>query len=62
MSRLVIVPNSLRDAINAKLEAAYETCPAARADHEYLFSVLLGHVDEHGTIPDITLTPKHEDQ
>jgi len=53
---IVIVPNSLRDAINAKLDEAFKTCPEAEKERESLYRRLLEHFDEHGVIPDFTLT------
>lgn len=55
MTRLVVVPDSLRNDINDKLESAYQDCPDARADHEALYADMLAYFDEHGGIPDITL-------
>jgi hypothetical protein len=54
---LVIVPDSLRNAINAKLDAAIAEHPDAEKDREVLYSQLLGYFNEHGVIPDFTLLP-----
>lgn len=51
----VIVPNSLRDAIYDKVDAAIAEQPAAEPDREYFYGVLLDYYDEHGVIPDFTL-------
>lgn len=56
--RLVIVPNVLRDAIFAKLDAAIAACPEAAAERETLYEQLLAYYDEHGVIPEFTVTPK----
>ena len=52
---LVIVPDSLRDAINKKLDAALAECPDAEKDREHLYGQLLDYFNEHGVIPDFTL-------
>lgn len=51
----VIVPDSLRDAIYAKVDAAIAECPDAAADREYFYAELLAHFNEHGVIPEFTL-------
>lgn len=53
--RLVVVPNSLADAINAKLDLAIAACPEAAKDREVLYGQLLEYFDEHGVIPDFSL-------
>lgn len=58
MSKLVIVPDSLRAAINARLDAAIAACPEAAADREALYGQLLAYFDEHGVIPDFTIARK----
>ncbi len=58
MSRMVVVPNALRDAINAKLDTAIAACPGAAGDREELYRQLLSHFDEHGEIPSFDLVPK----
>ena len=55
---MVIVPNTLRDAINAKLNEAFKTCPEAEKERDSLYHRLLGYFAEHGVIPDFTLTSK----
>ncbi len=52
---LVIVPNSLADAINAKLDEAFNECPDAEQDREHLYSQLLTHFNEFGVVPDFSL-------
>lgn len=52
-----VIPNSLRDAINAKLDAAIAECPAAEKDREVLYGQLLDYFDEHGAVPDFSLAP-----
>jgi len=56
-SAIVIVPDSLREAINAKLDAAIAKCPDAAKDREVLYSHLVGFFDEYGYLPDFELTP-----
>ena len=55
---IMIVPNVLRDLINAKLDAAFAACPDAERDREILYKQLLEYFDEHGTVPDFTLFKK----
>ena len=55
-AKMVIVPNSLRDAINAKLDTAIAACPDAAKDRDALYSQLLDYFDEHGEVPDFHLT------
>ena len=52
---IVIVPDSLREAINAKLDAAIKDHPDAEKDREHLFNQLLSFFDQHGYIPDFSL-------
>lgn len=59
---LVITPNSLRDAINAKLDAAIAACPAAQKDREELYRQLLQYFNEHGELPDFSLAKKEENE
>jgi hypothetical protein len=54
---IVIVPNSLRDAINEKLDAAIAICPQAEKERDALYHRLLEYFDEHGVIPDCELKP-----
>lgn len=53
--RIVVVPNDLRDAINAKLDAALAECPEAAPDREHFYDTLLNYYDEHGSLPDFHL-------
>lgn len=53
--KMVIVPNDLRDRINAKLDAVIKECPDAEKDRDVLYSQLLGYYDEHGVVPDFSL-------
>lgn len=52
---LVVVPDSLRNAINEKLDAAIAVCPDAEKDREVLYGQLLAYFNEHGVVPDFTL-------
>ena len=52
---LVIVPNSLRDAINEKLDAAIAEVPDAEKDREVLYSQLLAYFNENGVVPNFSL-------
>lgn len=53
--RIVVVPNVLARAINAKLDQAFVLCPEAAVDRDALYNELLGYFDEHGVLPDFTL-------
>jgi hypothetical protein len=55
---IAIVPDSLRHAIDMKLDAAILACPQAGKERESLFLKLLNYYDEHGVVPDFVLTPK----
>jgi hypothetical protein len=52
---MVIVPDSLSEMIDAKLDAAFVHCPDAAKDREYLFARLLQYFDEHGIVPNFKL-------
>lgn len=52
---MLIVPNTLTDAINAKLDRALKECPEAEKDREELFRQILSHFNEHGVIPDFVI-------
>jgi hypothetical protein len=55
---LLIVPNYLRDQINAAIDAALVDVPEAAADREIFFAALLDHVNEHGVIPEFSLVKR----
>ena len=57
---IAIIPNSLRDAINVKLDAAFQECPEAERERDSLYRELLEYFDEHGEIPDFRITRKGE--
>jgi len=57
---LRIVPNILRDRIDALLDAAYEIYPDAAIDREIHYQRLLDYFDEHGVIPDFQLAKREE--
>lgn len=57
-----IIPNSLRDAINAKLDAAFAERPDAEQDREHLYSQLVAHFNEHGVVPDFSLVKSTENE
>lgn len=54
---IVIVPDTLRAAIDAKLDAAIADCPGSEVDREHLYGVLLGYFNEHGVVPDFSIKP-----
>ncbi len=49
--RLVIVPDSLRHAIDQMLDRALADYPPAAPDRDHLYNVLLTYFDEHGALP-----------
>lgn len=51
MSRIVVVPDELRDEINRRLDEAYVVTPEAAIDREMHYQTLLVYFDEHGTFP-----------
>lgn len=54
--RLVVVPNVLGDAINARLdEVLRDAPPEAIAEREHLYQQILEYFDEHGIIPEFSL-------
>jgi hypothetical protein len=54
-THLVIVPNSLRDAINTRLDAEEAKDPGVAGDREHLYSLMLSLFEEYGYIPEFTL-------
>lgn len=63
MSHLLIVPNHVTEAINAKLDAArvaagFDDDERWKSERGFLFNSLLRYYDEHGTVPDFQLTKK----
>ena len=56
--RMVVVPNSLRDAIYAKIDPQLEKLPELKDQRENIYGELLAYYDEHGVIPDFELTAK----
>jgi len=60
---ILIVPNSLRDKINEKLDLAFasmtpEESEEAQTDREYLYKQLLFFFGENGHLPDFTVQKK----
>ena len=60
----VIVPDSLREAINEKLDAAFEQAGVEPKpeERESTYRSLLAYFDEHGEIPEFTITKKGPDE
>ena len=58
MSRLVIVPNEVSDAIDAALDKALAVVPDAAKDRNYFYQVLLDHFDKYGEVPEFSLEPR----
>ena len=56
---IVIAPNVLRDAINARLDDVLRDAPAeAIAERDALYQQVLTYYDEHGIIPEFSVV-KH---
>lgn len=53
---LVIVPDWLSANINSAIDKALDGRPCGPFDRDMIFQQLLSHYDEHGTIPDFSLT------
>lgn len=53
----LVVPNSLRDELYARIDAQIEQCPQAGPDREVIYHRLLRYFNEHGVIPEFELTP-----
>ena len=51
----VVVPNSLRNAINEKLDGAFAETPEAAPDRDIFYRRLLSFFNEHGYLPEFTL-------
>ena len=60
MNSLVVIPTTLHDAINEKLDTAIKACPGAEVDRDELYSIILGYVDEHGCLPNFTIKKREE--
>lgn len=53
---LLIVPNTLRDAIHAAIDKALDGRPCDDESREVLYGQLLMYFNEHGRIPEFDLT------
>lgn len=54
----VIVPESLRQAINTKLDAAIAVVPDAAKDRDELYRQLVTFFNENGYVPDFSIEPR----
>lgn len=52
---LVVVPESLHNAITAVLDEALAGLPDAEKDRDHLYRQLLGYFHEHGVLPSFTI-------
>ena len=57
---LLLVPNHVRDAINAAIDAALVECPDAAQERDQFYETLLAYFNEHGRIPDFSIQPKDQ--
>lgn len=55
---IVIVPNSLSDAIHAAIDRELNGRPMEAEEREIIYGQLLSYYDEHGRIPDFYLKPR----
>ena len=60
-SAVFIVPDSLREAINAALDDAIAKSPDAAPWRDNLYSHLVAFFDEHGYIPEFSLQRREGD-
>lgn len=60
--KCVIVPDSLREAIYKRVDAAIALVPDSAPDREIYYGHLLDYFDAHGLIPDFSIVanPKHD--
>ena len=58
MTRLVIVPEALRAAIDAAIDKELAGRPCDPGERDDIFRALLTYFDQHGTIPEFTLKSK----
>ena len=59
--KIAIIPDSLRAAIDEKLDKAYAQIPEAAIDREIHYHYLLNYFDEHGVIPDFEFFKRDKD-
>lgn len=56
-----VVHNDLRDAIYRKIDKALEDAPEdAKRDREAFYEQLLGYYNEHGRIPNFSITLREQ--
>jgi hypothetical protein len=56
----IIIPNVLRDAINAKIDAALKDLPAeANVDREVFYQQILAYYNDTGQIPDFKIEKRN---
>lgn len=58
--KIVIVPNSLRDEIYARIDKVLDGRLISDSDREIIYSLILAYFDEHGVIPDFNLEKRLE--
>ena len=58
---IIAVPIHILNEINKKLDDVMSEHPEAGVDRELYFQEILHFVDDHGYIPDFTLTKKVDD-
>lgn len=58
LSRLLIIPNVLHDAINQAINKALAGRPCDEHSREQVYQSVLAYYDDHGTIPDFELKEK----
>lgn len=59
--KVFIVPNELREALLARIDAALADAPEeARADRDAIYAQLLAYYNEHGEIPEFSIQRRAE--
>jgi len=54
-TKLVIVPDELREAVHAAIDKALNGRPCSGEERESIYGQLLWHYGEHGCIPEFAL-------
>jgi len=60
MMRAVVVPNSLRDIIYEKVDAALAPHPHLKDRREEIYYRMLDYYDANGTVPEFTIEPAQQ--
>lgn len=58
---MFIVPNYVRDALQAAIDKALDGRPIEADEREHVYCMILEYYSEHGVIPDFSLNPSPAD-